>query len=144
MAEPLYIYNITLMLNRASETRTFTSNSHAAAVVEVLEYISETHAWVFAYVVMPDHIHVLFGRRNKLDDVDSFAGRIKRMINKAFVRRNLAKLRWVDGCTKYETKLNELRRTRDYILANPVRGQLVERAEDWPYGGTPNPLPAGA
>ncbi|MCA8912771.1 MAG: transposase [Planctomycetes bacterium] len=144
MAEELHLYNITLMLNRASETRRLTSNSHAGAVVEVMEYINDTHAWVYAYMVMPDHIHLLFGRRNKLDDVDKFAGRIKRLINKAFSRRNLAKLHWRDGCVSYDVKLGGLKRAHDYILANPVRGQLVKSPEDWQWSGSPHPLPEGA
>jgi REP element-mobilizing transposase RayT len=144
MGEELHLYNVTLMLNRAAETRRLTSESHAGAVVEVMNYINDTHAWVYAYMVMPDHIHLLFGRRNKLEDVDTFAGRIKRLINKAFSRRNLAKMRWLDGCTEYDVTLGTLKRARDYILANPVRGQLVDSPEDWAWSGTPQPLPEAA
>ncbi|MCA8914534.1 MAG: transposase [Planctomycetes bacterium] len=144
MAGPPFLYNITLMLNRASETRRLTTSSHGQAIIGVMNDIAERHAHLYAWMVMPDHIHLLFGRDEQLDDVDDFAGRVKRRINKAFERRDMAKLRWVDGCTKYDVAIGELRRARDYILANPVRGQLVKQAEDWELSGTPAPLPDGA
>ena len=140
----MHFYNITIMLNRGAETRRLTSNSHASAAAEVLEYLNGKHADVYAYMIMPDHIHLLFGRHEALDDVDSFAGRVKRLINKTFERRHMHKLRWLDGCTKYDVTLETLAGARDYILANPVRGLLVEKPEDWQYAGTPSPLPAGA
>ena len=140
----MHLYNITIMLNRGAETRRLTSNTHAAAATEAIEGLDGKHADVYAYMIMPDHVHVLFGRTDKLGDVDAFAGRVKRYINKSFERRGLPKLRWLDGCARYEVTLETLRRDRNYILANPVRGQLVTKAEDWPHAGTPTPLPAGA
>ena len=83
---------------------------------------------------------VRFGRDKPLSDVDTFAGRVKRRINKAFTRRDLHKLSWIDGCTSYPVTHDGLARARDYILQNPVRGLLAKRAEDWPYKGTPSPV----
>ncbi|MCB9934772.1 MAG: transposase [Planctomycetes bacterium] len=139
-----YLYNVTIMLNRGSETRRLTSNSHGQAVVEVITHLAEKQVDVYAWMAMPDHIHLLFGRDEPLDDVDTFAGRVKRRIDKAFERRDLHKLRWLDGCTSYPVTLETLARARDHIIANPVRGQLVSKTENWPYCGTPAPLPAGA
>lgn len=144
MQGPPFLYNVTIMLNRGSETRRLTSNSHGQAVAEVLQHLAEKQVDVYAWMVMPDHIHLLFGRDEPLEDVDTFAGRVKRRIDKAFERRNLHKLRWLDGCKSYPVTLETLAHARDYILANPVRGLQVERPEDWPYSGTPSPLPAGA
>lgn len=139
-----HLYNITLMVNRAAETRRLTSNSHAGAIREVIEAIARKHADLYAWVLMPDHIHLLFGRDHALDDVDTFAGRVKRRINKAFEARGMHKVRWRDGCVKHPVSLETLRAMRDYILANPVRGRLVDKAADWPHGGTPAELPPGA
>ncbi|MCB9894313.1 MAG: transposase [Planctomycetes bacterium] len=144
MKGPPYLYNITLMLNRASETRRLTSSKHGQIVVGVMDDIAEKHADVYAWMVMPDHIHLLFGRDRPLDDVDTFAGRVKRRINKGFERADLAKLNWLDGCTKYDVTIDKLKSARDYILANPVRGLLVSKPEDWEYSGAPAPLPAAA
>jgi putative transposase len=35
----------------------------------------------------------------------------------------------------------DLRAIAEYILNNPVRKGLVERAENWPWSGHMNPLP---
>lgn len=137
----MHLYNITLMLNRGAELRRLTSNGHGQSVVEALEHIGERHADLYAYMVMPDHIHLLFGRESPIE-AGKFAGRVKRQINKAFERRDRLKLKWIEGCVSYPVTLDGLEPARDYILQNPVRGQLVKRAEDWPYKGTPAPLPA--
>ena len=142
MPEPPFLYNITLMLNRESETRRLTSSAHGAAVTEVMHDIADKHADVYVWMVMPDHIHILFGRDEPLEDVDQFAGRIKRRINKAFERRHLHKLHWLDGCTKYDVTPETLRRARAYILANPVRAQFAKSPQEWDLAGTPAPLPA--
>lgn len=140
----MYFYNITLMLNRGAETRRLTSNSHGGAAAGEIKQLDPKHAYVYAYMIMPDHIHLLFGRDDPLEDVDAFAGRVKRRINKAFERKGMHKLRWLDGYTKHDVSLEGLRNARDYILANPVRGQLADKPEDWDYSGTPSPLPHGA
>ncbi|MBZ0136533.1 MAG: transposase [Planctomycetes bacterium] len=140
----MHLYNITVMLNRGAETRRLTSNSHGQTIAEVLRQLDGKHADIFAYMIMPDHIHLLFGRDEALDDVDTFAGRVKRRINKSFERKGLHKLDWLDGCASYPVSLDNLRRSRDYILANPVRGQLVKQAADWDFKGTPSGLPVGA
>ncbi|MCZ7605436.1 MAG: transposase [Planctomycetota bacterium] len=144
MQGPPFLYDITIMLNRGSETRRLTSNSHGQAVAEVLQHLDEKQVDIYAWMVMPDHIHLLFGRDEPLDDVDTFAGRVKRRINKAFERHEWHKLRWLDGCKSYPVTLETLARARAYILANPVRGLLVEKPEEWTYAGTPSPLPQGA
>jgi REP element-mobilizing transposase RayT len=136
----MYLYNITLMLNRASESRRLTTEGHGPAVMQVLEHIADKHAKVYAFMIMPDHIHLLFGRDKPLADVDKFAGRVKRRINKAFERRDMHKLSWIDGCVSYPVTQEGLAAARDYILRNPVRGLMVQRPEDWPYKGTPTPL----
>jgi REP element-mobilizing transposase RayT len=133
-------YNITIMLNRRSETRRLHTNSHGQAVREVLDAISK-QVTMYAWVVMPDHIHLLFSREKPLKDVDSFAGRVKRWINKTLAMRGMAKMRWLDGCTSYPVGPENLAEARDHILKNPVRGGLVQQPEDYSLAGQPAPLP---
>ena len=142
MVARLHLYNITLMLNRGREKRRLTSSSHAAAVRSVMEHVAKKQARVFAWMVMPDHIHLLFGRMRALKDVERFAGRIKRQINSALQHRGLPKMHWLHGCKRYAVAHHELARARDYILDNPVRGQMVKRAEDYAMSDTPAPLSA--
>ncbi len=140
----LHLYNITLMLNRALETRRLHSNTHGQVVREVMDHVARKHASVFAWVVMPDHIHLLFGRALALADVDVFAGRIKRLINKALSMRQMHKMKWRDGCVSYPVDLSNIAHAKTHILANPVRAGLAAKPEDYALAGTPEPLPEGA
>jgi hypothetical protein len=139
-----HFYNITLMLNRAAETRRLHTQTHGQAVREVIESLAAKHAIVYAWVVMPDHIHLLFSRERPLSSVDAFAGRIKRWINKALTMRALHKMNWRDGCVTYPVELATLRHAKDHILANPLRAGLAEELEEYPLAGAPAPLPPGA
>lgn len=137
----MHYYNITLMLNRATEQRRLHTNTHGQAVREVIEHIAGRHAKVYAWVVMPDHIHLLFSRAKPLANVEKFAGRIKRMINKALTMRGLHKMNWRDGCVSYDVDASTLAHAKRHILANPVRGGLSQTPEGYELGGAPEPLP---
>lgn len=137
----MHLYNITLMLNRASEQRRLHTATHGQAVREVIEHIARRHAKVYAWIVMPDHIHLLFSRAKPLANVEKFAGRIKRLINKALAMRGLHKLKWREGCVSYPVDTSTLAQAKQHILANPVRGGLAETPDDYALGGAPEPLP---
>ena len=139
-----HYYNITLMLDRAAETRRLHTNTHGQAVREVIESLAAHHADVYAWVVMPDHIHLLFSRERPLASVPAFAGRIKRWINKALAMRGLHKMSWRDGCVEYAVDVSTLRHAKEHILANPVRASLAKAPGDYALSGDPTPLPAGA
>lgn len=137
----MHLYNITLMLNRAAESRRLTSNTHAGVVRNVMDAIARKHATVYVWLVMPDHIHVLFSRTEPLKDVEAFAGRIKHRINQALKQKGMHELKWRDGCVSHPASWESLKAVRNYILANPVRGQLVKSEEDWRHKDTPAPIP---
>lgn len=138
----LHLYNITLLLNREQESRRLTTNSHGAIVKSVMEVVALRHARVFCWVVMPDHIHLLFARHNRLANVDKFAGRVKRMINERLQSRGLHIMAWRDGCIDYPIVWADLERTRTYILNNPVRAGIVSGPAEYGLSGTPALLPS--
>lgn len=137
-----HFYNITLMLNRAEEKRRLHTNTHGQVVREVVESLAARHAKIYAWVVMPDHIHLLFSREKPLADVNRFAGRIKRWINKAMATRGLHKMKWRDGCVSYPVDESTLAHAKSHILANPVRGGLATKPEDYSLAGASEPLPS--
>ena len=104
---------------------------------------------VFAYVVMPDHIHMLIGSERKPSEVLRYVNGItsRRLINflkeKGF-ESSLQKLKRGDGPRQHKYSLwdhhpnlklvtteNGLKEKANYIHNNPVRAGLVERAEDY-------------
>jgi putative transposase len=100
---------------------------HAAAREQV---------WCPVYSLMPDHLHfVWMGMRRGSDQLDGMR----------FLRRHLAPALSprVFQHQAHDHILREEERERGafasvcfYILANPVRAGLVEKAEDWPFSGT--------
>ena len=104
---------------------------------------------IFAYVIMPDHIHMLIGSERRPSDMLRYVNGItgRRVIN--FLRENgfessLQKLRRDDGPRQHKYSLwdhhpnlklitteNGLMEKANYIHQNPVRAGLVDRAEDY-------------
>ena len=104
---------------------------------------------IFAYVIMPDHLHMLIGSERKPSEVLRYVNGItgRRIIS--FLRENgfessLQKLRRSDGVRQHKYSLwdhhpnlklvtteNGLMEKANYIHQNPVRAGLVERAEDY-------------
>lgn len=104
---------------------------------------------IFAYVVMPDHLHMLIGSERKPSEVLRYVNGItgRRIIN--FLKENsfessLQKLRRSDGPRQHKYSLwdhhpnlklitteSGLIEKANYIHQNPVRAGLVERAEEY-------------
>jgi putative transposase len=104
---------------------------------------------IFAYVIMPDHLHALIGSDKDPSDVLRYVNGISshRTINylkeKGF-ESALQKLRHATGLRKHKYSLwnhhpnlklitteNGLMEKANYIHQNPVRAGLVARAEDY-------------
>jgi putative transposase len=104
---------------------------------------------IFAYVIMPDHIHMLIGSQRKPSEVLRYVNGItgRRVIS--FLKENgfetsLQKLRHCDGPRQHKYSLwnhhpnlklitteNGLMEKVNYIHQNTVRAGLVDRTEDY-------------
>ena len=84
--------------------------------------------WPYLFLLMPDHVHALF----------SFPPSAKRMQLvlskwKEWVAKEIG-IDWQRDFFEHRLRHDESRREKaDYILQNPVRKQLVARAEQWPF-----------
>jgi putative transposase len=97
---------------------------------------------VFSYCLMPNHLHFLVSPRENGISVLAFTDRFKgKSTNRSWTvgwRGKLWQPRYYDHIVRAE---EDLRAIAEYILNNPVRKGLVERAEDWQWGGFMTPLP---
>jgi putative transposase len=121
---------------------------------EALDEARTSHAFdLWAYVVMPDHAHVVIRPREPVYDV----ARIRRAIKAPVGRRAIAFLEaeaseWIPRITRRRGRRTErlfwqsgggydrnvtdpatLATMIDYVHRNPVRAGLVERAVDWEW-----------
>ena len=122
-------------------------------VVEAIDRARHKHAMSFwAYVIMPEHVHLLIHPRREPYSIQKFLFSCKRSVswkakrwlmdrNETAWLRRLTVARggkptfrfWMPGGGYDENivKLEAVREVVDYIHGNPVRRGLVEKPEDW-------------
>ena len=106
---------------------------------------------IFAYVIMPDHLHALIGSQRRPSEVLRYingisARRIISFLQEFEFQSSLQKLRQSTGPRQYKhshwdhhpnlkliTTENGLIEKANYIHMNPVRAGLVERPEDYRF-----------
>ena len=110
----------------------FRDYSAGRLVVESIRK-TECSALTLAFVVMPDHLHWLLQLRPRyeLSQVVGFVkSRTTRAVNLRYAHSGTL---WKDGFHDHALRREEsLRHCARYIIANPVRAGLVERAGDYP------------
>jgi len=110
--------------------RLFQIPENAALFVETLQhYRREGHFKLHAFVVMPDHVHLL------LTPETITIERALGLIKGGFSRRLDSKFPvWQRGFTDHRIRdAEEFVIRRSYIQQNPVRAHLAETAEVYPY-----------
>jgi putative transposase len=100
---------------------------------EILRTSTECDFEEIALVLMPDHVHALFEGRTDAAAFIPFMTLLSQRTAVAY-RRLVRRALWQDGY--HEHVLRDEERTREvaaYIISNPIRKQLVERPDDYPY-----------
>jgi REP element-mobilizing transposase RayT len=93
------------------------------------------------YVIMPDHIHFFCATgRIPPPALRPWVKYWKRLVTQAgvFPRDDAV---WLPDC--WDTQMRDRKHYAEkwaYVRENPVRGGLVDRAEDWPWAGELNAL----
>jgi putative transposase len=114
----------------ADRRRLFQVPANAALFLETLQgYRQKAHFKLHAFVVMPDHVHLL------LTPTGLSIERVVGLIKGGFSHRVRAKSAvWQRGFTDHRIRDREDYLVRlEYIHQNPVKARLVERAEDYPF-----------
>jgi putative transposase len=130
----------------SNRRRLFQTDANAALFLEALQhYRLAGHFKLHAFVVMPDHVHLL------LTPLEITIERAIGLIKGGFSHRLHSKLPvWQTSFTQHRIRDRDdfLTRLR-YIHDNPVRAHLVDRSEFYPYSSAFRPAkeetrPAGA
>jgi REP element-mobilizing transposase RayT len=118
----------------ASRLPLFRSLRLAAIVASELRRLERSGHWhVKAWVLMPDHAHLVLELRGAplSDAVQLFKGRVARRVNVA--RRTRGAL-WQPGYHEHAIRRDEnLLAIARYVITNPVRAGLVRRVGDYPF-----------
>jgi putative transposase len=114
----------------SNRRRLFQIPANAELFIETLQhYRREDHYKLHAFVVMPDHFHLLL--TPQLGSLERVMGLIKG----GFSHRLASKLPvWQRGFTDHRIRDNrDLEIRREYIHQNPVRARIVEQPEAYLY-----------
>ncbi len=132
-SSPGVIYFLTSCCH--AKRKMFLNRDCAKLMCSVFEEVRhETDDRYLAYVVMPDHIHWLLqlGHRRSLSEaVRLIKGRSARYIH---TRTGIRGTVWQAGYYDRGVRADEdLVAAAKYLIYNPVRADLVETPEDYPY-----------
>jgi len=117
--------------------RAFTDSAFAAAaVVQLFRSAAAFHFEIIAYCLMPDHVHLLLQGIREDSDLTSFVQSWNTTMGFRWRRLHSGPL-WQTGYYDHVLRAEDTRLgVARYVLLNPVRAGLVERAEDYPFSGS--------
>jgi REP element-mobilizing transposase RayT len=118
----------------------FRDPQRAGIAITALRRAAEKYdARVFAYCLMPDHMHILTAMPPGVSLVD-FVRQFKQL--SAFRLKRLAgkpvavwQARFFDHGLRAEEAIEDV---ASYIMENPVRAGIASRADDYPFSGSLN------
>ena len=109
-----------------SRARVFANHALAAATADVVRrHAAQTGVSLWAYCVMPDHVHLVL-TPSATCDIVSFVGQFKSLSLRATWKLG------IDG-SFWQPRFCVSR----YVLENPVRAGLVAQWQDYPFSGAP-------
>jgi REP element-mobilizing transposase RayT len=84
--------------------------------------------WPYLFLLMPDHLHTLVSFPPSGKPLKQVVANWKEWTAKEFG------ISWQRDFFEHRLRKDESRREKaDYILQNPVRGNLIQRPEDWQF-----------
>jgi putative transposase len=92
-------------------------------------------AFVGAYVLMPDHLH-LFVALGEERTLANWMKSLKNSLSKAMRASGISAPHWQKGFFDHVLRSDESYREKwEYVRDNPVRAGLARSWEEWPYRG---------
>ena len=88
-----------------------------------------------AYCLMPDHAHLIWLGRSEASDQHKAMAFLRGELNRLLAPLELQKQVYDHVLRERDRERDAFQRSAHYVLENPVRKRLVERAEDYPYSG---------
>jgi putative transposase len=93
-------------------------------------------AWIGAYVIMPDHLHVFVATDDEKIAISAWMKSLKNSISKTLRANGVAPPHWQKTFFDHLLRSSESYSEKsNYVRENPVRAGLVAEAQDWPHMG---------
>lgn len=128
--------------SQAAQRKSFFRHERWALLLqEILQHYRGISYQLHAYVIMPDHFHILISPQDSLEKaVQNIKGGFSFRAKKAFEWSHDI---WQPGFSDHRIRdLEDWERHVEYIRHNPVKARLCERPEGYPYLATHlDPIP---
>ncbi|MCL5257396.1 MAG: transposase [Chloroflexi bacterium] len=140
-SDPNHVFFVTLCARHLGQP--FLDASLAREVSECLLFRVTRKDWrVFAYCLMPDHLHLALSPEPGKGALSQLLRGYKSYTTRLAWQRGYSGPLWQRSYYDHVARREEsLVKICEYILMNPVRKGLVEDAALWPHSGMPSPLP---
>ncbi|MBC2607293.1 REP-associated tyrosine transposase [Pelagicoccus albus] len=101
----------------------------ASAIYDGLNFrIKRSLLYPYLFLLMPDHLHAIIGYNAKLEPLDKLIASFKQRLAQQHG------IKWQKGFFDHRLRNDDSYEEKThYILQNPVRAELCETAEEWPY-----------
>lgn len=101
----------------------------------------EHGAWIGAFVLMPDHLHLFVALDADVISLSTWMKSLKNAVSKALRLAGIAPPHWQKGFFDHVLRSEESYSEKwEYVRDNPVRAGLVAREDEWPFQGEIYPL----
>jgi REP element-mobilizing transposase RayT len=140
-SNPSHVFFITICAR--DKAAPFLNSELAEEIVSSLMVLKERKEFpVYCYCLMPDHLHIVISPSLSSGSVSRIVRSFKSFTTKIAWEHEVSGRLWQKSFYDHVVRNDEnLMSICQYILMNPVRKALVERAEDWEYSGLMDPLP---
>ncbi|HLF77486.1 MAG TPA: transposase [Dehalococcoidia bacterium] len=112
----------------------FADPVNAEAVLNALRYVRKDKAFVLAYCLLPDHLHLVVVPKAGFEIsqvMQSIKGFSSRSINERLGQRGrLWQPSYYDRIIRNDDHIREV---VEYVHANPVQAGIVSKSEDFPF-----------
>ena len=93
-------------------------------------------AWLGAYVLMPDHLHLFVVVDDERLTVSEWMKSLKNVLSKVLREKGASSPHWQKGFFDHILRSEDSYSEKwDYVRDNPVRAALVKHWRDWPFSG---------
>ncbi len=112
---------------RGVQTLTIPDNANAIKDA-ITHYTALGKCWPRLVVLMPDHLHALLSLNTSRHTIRQIISPWKSYLKKS------RRIDWQDGFFEHRIRNQDsLQEKAHYLRQNPVRAQLAEHPNDWPY-----------
>ena len=131
------LYRYSLRFSTHAQRQIFTCREVVDLILEQFSRsATEQQFAILAYCFMPDYVHLLVEGQAETSDCKRFIARAKQYSGFYYLKQYRDRLWQRYGFERVLRNEEITMVVARYILANPVRGGLVDRVEDYPFSGS--------